>query len=259
MVRRWLIALSLIALCAPAGALATRQFVQEGSLRVAFSGLLLPHSLPRERPAPVTVQLGGSVRTTDGSQPPQLRALSIAVNRAGLVSVAGLPSCSAPELQQTSTEAALRECRDALVGRGSFAAHVDLQGEAVFPARGTVLVFNSSTKGRMKLLLHLYGSSPVRAAFVLPFNIARHSKGKFGTVFSTNIPRLASDLGYVTDIDLTIGRRYRYEGKWRSFMSASCAAPAGFPGAIFELAKATFSFAGGQQLTSRLSSDCKVR
>ena len=188
------------------------------------------------------------MRTTDGSTPPQLREISIAMNRAGLVSVAGLPSCSAAQLQQTSTEAALRECRSALVGRGHFAANVDFPGAPVFPARGAVLVFNSTTRRRASLLLHLYGSSPVRAAFVLPFTISRQSTGRFGTVFSTRLPQLASDRGYVTDIDLTIGRKYLYEGRQRSFISASCAAPAGFPGAIFELAKATFSFAGGQRL-----------
>ena len=179
--------------------------------------------------------------------------------RAGVVSATGLPSCQAPELQQTSTEAALALYRGALVGRGHFAAHVDFPGAPVFPARGTVLVFNSSTKNRPGLLLHLYGSSPVRAAFVLPFRITRRSEGKFGTVFTTHIPRLASDKGYVTDIDLSLGRKYRYRGSERSFISASCAAPAGFTGAFYELAKATFAFAGGQKLTSRLPGDCKVR
>jgi hypothetical protein len=255
--RRLAIAAVLLA-CLPAGATAARQFVQQGTLRVAFDARLLPHALPREREAPVTVQLVGAVRTTDGSTPPQLRRISIAMNRAGIVSVAGLPSCRASTLQQTSTEAALAECRDALVGRGHFSANVDFPGVA-FPARGTVLVFNSSTRKQAGLVLHLYGSSPVRAAFVLPFEIERKSKGKFGTVFSTRIPQLASDQGYVTDIDLTIGREYRYQGSERSFISASCAAPAGFTGAVYELAKATFSFAGGTQLTSRLPGDCKVR
>lgn len=256
--RRLAIAAVLLA-CLPAGVAAARQFVQQGTLRVAFEARLLPHALPRERNAPVTVQLAGAVRTTDGSTPPQLRTISIAMNRAGVVSATGLPSCQAPELQQTSTEAALAECRGALVGRGHFAAHVNFPGAPVFPARGAVLVFNSSTKNRPGLLLHLYGSSPVRAAFVLPFRITRSSEGKFGTVFSTHIPRLASDQGYVTDIDLTLGRKYRYQGSERSFISASCAAPAGFPGAFFELAKATFTFAGGQKLISRLPGDCKVR
>jgi hypothetical protein len=256
--RRLAIAAALLA-CLPAGVAAARQFVQQGTLRVAFEAKLLPHALPRERNAPVTVHLAGAIRTTDGSTPPQLREISIAMNRAGVVSAKGLPSCQAPQLQQTSTEAALATCRGALVGRGHFAANVDFSGTAVFPARGTVLVFNRSTKNRPGLLLHLYGSSPVRAAFVLPFRITRKSEGKFGTVFTTHIPRLASDKGYVTDIDLSIGRRYRYRGSERGFISASCAAPAGFPGAFYELAKATFTFAGGQKLTSRLPGDCKVR
>jgi len=256
--RRLAIAAVLLA-CLPAGVAAARQFVQQGTLRVAFEAQLLPHALPRERNAPVTVHLSGAIRTTDGSTPPQLREISIAMNRAGVVSATGLPSCQAPELQQTSTEAALALCRGALVGRGHFAAHVDFPGAPVFPARGTVLVFNSSTKNRPGLLLHLYGSSPVRAAFVLPFRITRRSEGKFGTVFTTHIPRLASDKGYVTDIDLSLGRKYRYRGSERSFISASCAAPAGFTGAFYELAKATFAFAGGQKLTSRLPGDCKVR
>jgi hypothetical protein len=256
--RRLAIASVLLA-CLPAGLAAARQFVQQGTLRVAFEAQLLPHALPRERNAPATVHLSGAIRTTDGSTPPQLREISIAMNRAGIVSTTGLPSCQAPELQQTSTEAALAECHDALVGRGHFAANVNFPGAPVFPARGTVLVFNSSTKNRPGLLLHLYGSSPVRAAFVLPFRITRNEQGKFGTIFTTRIPRLASDKGYVTDIDLSIGRKYRYQGASRSFISASCAAPAGFPGAFYELAKATFTFAGGQKLTSRLPGDCKVR
>ncbi len=256
--RRFAIAAVLLA-CLPAGVAGARQFVQQGTLRVAFEAKLLPHALPRERNAPVTVHLAGAIRTTDGSTPPQLREISIAMNRAGIVSVAGLPSCEAPVLQQTSTEAALAVCRGALVGRGHFAANVDFSGSPVFPARGTVLVFNSSTKNRPGLLLHLYGSSPVRAAFVLPFRITRRSGGKFGTVFTTHIPRLASDKGYVTDIDLAIGRKYRYKGAQRSFISASCAAPAGFNVVPYELARATFTFAGNQKLTSRLPGDCKVR
>lgn len=256
--RRLAIAAVLL-ICLPAGVAAARQFVQQGTLRVAFEAKLLPHALPRERNAPVIVHLAGAIRTTDGSAPPQLREISIAMNRAGVVSAKGLPSCQAPQLQQTSTEAALAVCRGALVGRGHFAANVDFSGSPVFPARGTVLVFNSSTRNRPGLLLHLYGSSPVRAAFVLPFRIARKSEGKFGTVFTTHIPRIASDKGYVTDIDLTIGRKYNYQGSQRSFISASCAAPAGFTVVPYELARATFTFASDQKLTSRLPGDCKVR
>jgi len=256
--RRLAVAAVLLA-CLPLGVASARQFVQKGNLRVAFEARLLPHSLPRERAAPVKVQLSGAIRTTDGSAPPPLREISIAMNRAGIVSVAGLPSCRASELQQTSSEAALGLCRSALVGSGSFAANVNFPGTPIFPARGRVLVFNSSTKNGPGLLLHLYGASPVRAAFVLPFRITRERSGKFGTVFSTRIPELASDRGFVTDIELEIGRQYSFRGHRRSFISASCAAPAGFSEVPYELAKATFSFAGGQHLITHLPGDCRVR
>jgi hypothetical protein len=207
----------------------------------------------------VTVRLDGSVGTVDGSRPPQLREISVAMNRAGRLSVAGLPTCAASLLQQTSSAAALDLCRSALVGHGRFVAKVDFPNAPLIPAQGKVLAFNSRIAGRPGMLLHLYGTSPVRAAFVLPIEIERRSHGEFGTVFSTRIPLLASDLGYVTDIELAIGRRYRYAGKRRSFLSASCAAPAGFPGAVYQLARTTFTFAEGTKLTSRLTRDCKVR
>jgi hypothetical protein len=257
--RRQITAAALALTALACAGTAQGELVQEGNLRVSFSGSLLPRALPRSRPAPVTVRLSGQVGTVDGSRPPQLRKISIAVNRAGQVSMAGLPTCTAPVLQQTSTEAALALCRPALVGHGHFAVNVDLPNTSLIPAHGQVLVFNTRSGGRSGLLLHLYGSSPVRATFVLPFEVSRHSQGRFGTVFSTKIPRIASDLGYVTDLDLTIGRRYRYAGKRRSFLSASCAAPAGFPGAIFELARGTFTFSGGQRLITSLESNCKVR
>jgi hypothetical protein len=257
---RRLVISAVLAIVVLTGAVAARgELIQQGSLRVHFNGQLRPRALPREHAAPVTVSLEGAVSTSDGTRPPQLREMSIAVNRAGVVSSTGLPTCSAPQLQQTSTEAALRICRPALVGSGHFAANVDFPGAPLIPASGEILAFNARLHGRPGMLLHLYGSTPVRAAFVLPFEISHRRNGQYGAVFSTKIPELASDLGYVTEIEMKIGRNYNYKGQRRSFLSASCAAPVGFPGGVFPLAKATFSFANGQRLTTGLSRDCKVR
>jgi hypothetical protein len=233
--------------------------LQKESLRVEFDASVAPRSLPRERPAPVTVRLGGAIRTVDGSSPPALRELSIDFNRAGRLSVEGLPTCTANRLQQTTTEAALAACRGALVGHGSFGVDVDFPGAPVIPAHGKVLVFNALVHGRPGMLLHLYGSRPVRAAFVLPFVVSHLRQGKFGTAFSTRIPELASGLGHVTELKLQIGRRYGFEGKRRSVLSARCAAPEGFSAGIFELARARFSFADGRVVTGGLTRDCRVR
>jgi hypothetical protein len=257
--RRLAISVALVLAALVVAAAAQGELSQKGNLRVSFNSQFLPRVLPRDRAAPISVSIEGKVGTVDGAAPPPLREISVAVNRAGLVFVRGLPRCIAADLQQTSTEAALALCRGALVGQGSFAAHVEFPGALQIPAHGRVLAFNSGSLRHPEMLLHLYGSSPVQATFILPFKISHRSQGKFGNVFSTRIPKIAANLGYVTDLNLTLGRRYRYAGKRRSFLSASCAAPAGFTGAPFELARATFTFADDHQLTTGVARDCKVR
>ena len=232
---------------------------QSGDLRVGFDGSFTPHALPRDHLAPIRVHLGGSIRTVDGSRPPQLRRMVVEINREGRLFTRGLPACSAGLLQATTTQAALEACRGALVGRGSFVANVDFPGLATFPAHGEMLSFNGRAHGRPALLMHFYVSTPVQATLVIPFKISHRTKGEFGTVLTARIPILAGDQGYITDIGLTIGRQFRFGGSPRSLISASCAAPAGFNGAVFEFAKGSFYFANGQKLSTSLTRDCRVR
>jgi hypothetical protein len=78
-------------------------------------------------------------------------------------------------------------------------------------------------------------------------------------VLSTTIPTLAGGVGSVTDLALRIGRRYRDHGTPRSYISASCAAPPGFPGAVFSFARGSFFFAGGKKAVATLTRVCRVR
>jgi hypothetical protein len=253
------LAITALLLSIATAAAARGEVFEEHSIRVSFDASIAPHSLPRERPAPVSVKIGGWIRTGDGSRPPALRELTVAVNKAGRISDVGLPICAAAKLQQTTTEAALAACRSALVGHGSFGAHVDFPGAPTIPAQGKVLAFNARIHGRPGMLLHLYGSRPVRAAFVLPFTVSPIHRGRLTTVFSTRIPELASGLGYITELQLELGRQYSFRGKRRSFLSANCAVPAGFSVGIFELAEATFSFADGREVKGTVERDCRVR
>jgi hypothetical protein len=256
--KRRVFALAAVATTLVGGGIAAAELTQHGGLRLSFNGGFTPHALPRDREAPVTVNLSGSVKTVDGSRPPQLRRMSIAVNRYGRISTVGLPTCLPGTLEATSSDAALERCRGALVGYGRFGANVDFP-DLVFPVEGRMLAFNSRTAGRPAIALHVHGSNPVEATVVLIFRISHPQRGRFGTVLSTRIPRIAADLGYVTDLSLTFGRRYRHRGEPRSFISARCAAPAGFPGALFSFARGSFAFAGGKTLTTTLARDCRVR
>ncbi len=252
------IAVGLIAIALVGAAFAQAEIEQVGNVRVRFDGGITPRSLPRDRAVPVTVSLKGRISTTDGSHPPPLRRLELGLNRAGEVSSRGLPTCSAPQLQSTSGAEALRQCKSALVGNGSFAADVTATANPV-PARGRILVFNAAKHGKPGLLLHLYGTTPIRATLVLPLELQRRSQGQFGTVLTTEVPKLAGGVGAITQMSLEIGRVYKVDGQRRGYVSASCAAPAGFTGAPFTLARGKFSFADGRVLTIDLNRSCKVR
>lgn len=256
---RLLIPLSLVILALLGSALAQAELSQDGNVRISFSGDFSPHALPRDRLAPVAVDIQGAIGTTDGSHPPAVRRLEIALNRNGKLSTEGLPACSGPRLQSTSTEEALARCRSALVGQGHFGAEVEFGSDAPVAATGRLLAFYGKASGGPALLLHLYVTTPVQTTFVLPLAISHRAKGKYGTVLSAKIPTLAGGLGSVTKIDLTIKRNYTYHGQPRSFVSASCPAPAGFPGAPFTLARGSFYFAGGKKIETTLARDCRVR
>jgi hypothetical protein len=257
--RRHLIIPALLAIAALLGAgVARGELSQNGDLRISFKGGFSPHSLPRDRPAPVTVSLQGAISTTDGSHPPPVRRVEFALNSNGRLSTEGLPTCSSGLLQSTTTRAAIARCRPALVGHGRFGANVEFGNFSSFPAEGALLAFNGEHDGKPALLLHLYGTVPVRVTFVLPLVIS-HTKGQFGTVLSAKIPTLAGGVGSVTALKLEIGRNYTYRGQPRSYLSASCAAPAGFPGAVFPFARGSFQFADGRKLDTTLTRDCHVR
>lgn len=258
--KRRLTALSTLAALVALGAgIARGELAQNGDLIVSLQGRVTPHALPRERLAPVQLHVDGSIRTTTGARPPRLRQFSIALNSAGQISTVGLPTCTTGELQQTTTKEALNRCRGALVGRGHFEARVSFPTVAPFPADGTLLAFNGRSKGQPAIIMHTYGAKPVQLTFVLPLTISRSANGKFGTLLSAKFPTIADESGYVTGVKFTIGRTYRYKGQTRSYLSASCAAPAGFPGAVFPFARGTFDFVTGQRLTTTLTRDCLVR
>jgi hypothetical protein len=259
MPRRLLLAMLLLVFALLGSSVASGELSQVGNLRISFRGNFSPRSLPRDRLAPVTVDVEGAISTTDGSHPPPVRQIEIGLNSNGRLSTVGLPACNSPTLQSTSTKTAIERCGGSLVGRGHFAADVQFSSSSPVPATGTLLAFYGKQGGHRALLLHLYATTPVQVTFVLPLKILHRSKGKFGTILAAKIPTLAGGLGSVTRIDLKLGREYTFRGRPRSFLSASCAAPRGFPGAVFTLARGSFSFADGRRLETTLARNCRVR
>ena len=88
----------------------TPTLAQKGTLRVAFGRKAQPQLPAQKGAAPVAVSLGTKFSTTDGSTPPQLRTISIAINREGRIDRTGLPVCDIHRIQPSTNQAALAAC-----------------------------------------------------------------------------------------------------------------------------------------------------
>jgi hypothetical protein len=240
--------------CIPAQA----EVNEQGHLITTFNGGLSPTTLPRESVAPVAVNVGGTFKTNAGKPLPQLRTISVAINGAGVLDSTGLPVCRIGSIQP-ATEANAREiCGKSIVGNGRVTVGVHLENQPPFSVDANLLAFNGPVEHGHKLILaQVYAQNPP-GAFVLTFKL-KEQPGLFGTVMSTKLPHGAQGWAYLTDFEMTLHRQYRYRGKAHSFVSAACAAPAGFPGAVFPLAKANYGFANGQHMRTTIVRSCKVK
>jgi hypothetical protein len=255
--RRRLVTLALLLTAAGAlAAVARAEVIQSGDVRVNFHAGFSPKTLPRERPAPISVEFQGRISSTDGSHPPALQQLRVELNSAGQIDTRGLPTCRTAILQSTSSAAALRTCGSALVGKGTFVAQLPVAQDLL--VGGQALVFNGTVNGRPALLIHIYISNPLQLTLVIPIQISSQ-EGQFGTVLTTNVPKLAGGSGSIVELQLKIGRRFDSGGEQRSYLSAACAAPAGFPGAVFPFVRSSFSFSDGRSMHTVLTRSCKVR
>lgn len=247
----------LLCLCASAQAVIS----QGEGVRVAVEAKLSPRSLPRVGAAPISVSVSGKVSATEeGATPPQLRRLSIEINKQGRFETKGLATCNRSQIQPATDARALAACRPALVGHGSFDAYIYLSGASPYPAHGHLLLFNARPKGVPLLYGHIYISKPVASSFIINFEISHSSKGRFGTVLSANLARDLGSRRSLTGIDLTLSRRYAYAGRRRSFLSAGCPAPKGISKMVpFPLVRTNFAFAGGANVSQTLIETCKAR
>jgi hypothetical protein len=248
------VAVALVLLIVP---LARAELTERGDLFVRFKGGIAPSALPRTKLAPIAVSVAGTVKTLSGERPPALRRIRIELNRGGRLDPHGLPACRYGQLVAASPSRALALCRDALVGEGAYDAKTAFPEQKTFPSEGHILAFNAVYEGHSAILAHVYGHAPVPISRIIVFRI-RHTGGTFGTVLIGNLPDAVNHYGYVIGLSLRLFRRFDFHGRQRSYLSAACNAPAGFPSAVFPFARASMSFADGRTLSSTLTRSCRV-
>jgi hypothetical protein len=236
-------------------ALTLAEVSQRRGVRVSVDGKLVPSRLPRQGVAPVSIAVSVKLGATTATAPPQLRTLTIAINRHGHLSYLGLPRCRLGRIDPSTTGEARAACRNSLVGEGHFSADVHLPEQSPFPSQGKVLAFNGTLNGRPVVFAHIYGTKPVPTSYVLPFTIGT-SGGAFGTVLTTSLPRVTGDWGFVTGISMSFDRRFG--SSKHGFLSAGCPAPKGLFRAAFPLMRVGFGFDDGLNLASTVTKTCSA-
>ncbi len=238
--------------------LAKATVVQEGNLRITVLSQVQPYKLPRTGTAPIAVFVSGHLQAPHGGIPAQLQQMTVDVNKHGLLQSKGLPTCKLSQLQPASTERALANCGDAVVGSGQFWAHIVLPDQGAYGTHGRLLIFNGRQGGKSVLFVHIFTANPFFSSFVIPFAIRHVSKGAYGTELSASFPHALGDWGYVDRIKLTLKRKYTYKGKQLSYFNSGCPALKGAKRAVFPLALASFKFAEGLSLSAKVEKACAV-
>jgi hypothetical protein len=192
-------------------------------IKFTFSAHFTPKKLPKRLWADAGVRVDTKVSMEDGSQPPALKELVLELDRNVGIDARGLPVCRHQLLEDDDIQGAEMDCKDALVGAGQAEFEIAFPEQSPFPAPSEVLAFNAGTAaGKTRLLLHAYLGAPVSAAVVIPVEISKVSKGRFGLEAVAKVPKVAGGNGSITSFSLSLNRKFTYKGKKQSYLLAKC-------------------------------------
>lgn len=223
-----------------------------GNIIVVANGGFTPTTLPKRENAPIKLYGNAKFSTADGTRPSPLRQIEIEFDKHGEVETRGLPKCTKAKLVATTTAAARRNCRGAIIGKGFGTALVELPEQRGIRASSPLTLFNGPrVHGNPSVLGHAHLDYPAPTTYVILIEIERIHNGRYGFRTVADFPRIANDYGSPLSGHLTIGREWKYKGKTLSYANAHCA-----DGRL--QAKAAFSFKDGSFVEGTVFRPCKV-
>lgn len=222
---------------------------------ITFDSKIFPRILPRFRSIPVTIRIDGHVKARSGREPAPLTKIELAINRAASLFRRGLPICDISSIDPSSSAEALAACSGSQIGYGRIKAESKFPGQPHFFFNGRAALFNGRLQdGRPAILIHVFNAKPP-SSFIFPFVISKRH-GLYGTVLTADAR--ISRWSRITEFKLVLNRTYRYRGRRRSYLSASCPAPKGFSVGISPFVQATLRFGDGTKSEIAMVSSCRV-
>jgi hypothetical protein len=226
--------------------------VSVGDLELTVGGDVSPTTLPKTELAPIGLHAEGKLASLDGSPLPPLERIVLDSSRGGVVNAVGLPACSYDKLRATSTEAAVKACPEAIVGRGKAEVEVAFPEQAPFDAVGPIVFFNGGVRGgTTTIYAHAYVSVPAPTAVIVTVKATKENDGPYGLHTVATVPLIAGGAGAVKSFEVSIHRLFTYRGEKESFLEARCE-----EGRF--LAKVEFALRDGDKLAGSVIRRCQV-
>lgn len=227
--------------------------VQVGNLKLTFNGGITPTKLPKNKLAPIKLNVSGKFATVDGTHPPALKQFIVETDKNGGIDAKGYPTCKAGKLEARTTTEAKKACPDSIVGEGNTDVEVLFPESKPLPIKSKLVAFNGGIKGgKTQILIHAYLSNPIAAAIVTDVKVSKVSNGKYGLKSLATVPVIAGGDGSVTSFDLTIDKKYKVGKKQKSYLLAKCPT-----GSLFAQGEAVF--ADGTKAKGAVTRPCQPK
>lgn len=217
-----LLAIAALTACATLAGAAHAARLQVEDLVLTADGAFTPRTLPRKSFAPIDFKGWADVKRLGGGVPDALRKVVLDFDRDGRLATRGLPTCDPALLEEATPEEARARCRSAIVGTGHVEALIASEGGATIKAASLLTLFNGPPEGgHPTVILHARTTVPAVQNFAITIPITRR-RGSFRYQATVEVPPIAAGRGALTHVDIAVGRRYRFAGKKRSYVSARC-------------------------------------
>jgi hypothetical protein len=215
---------ALVAIAIPASAALARETATgpDGNTQ-SIEASVAPKALYGKTASPATLNVEVKTGKSDGGvpSPPVHDVIDFDQNLS--ITTKGLPTCTASQLQNTTTEAAEQVCAKAKIGTGSATTLLPLSVLYTEPTK--VTAFNGAPQGgKPVVLLHAYGTTPLQTTLVLVGTVSNYGKEGYGPRLDVSIPAIAGGAGVITDFKVKIQKSWTYKGKKMSFINAKCPA-----------------------------------
>ncbi|MGE5280834.1 MAG: hypothetical protein ACM3N0_00670 [Chloroflexota bacterium] len=230
--------------------------LQTGNLFVVANGGFAPRKLPRRAFAPIHFKGHLEIRAVDGGIPEQLKQLVIDFDRDGRLSTKGLPICDPELLREATPEEARALCGRAVVGRGRLWVMFALPGQSPQRVGSLLTLFNGPREnGHPTAILQARIDQPFTEVYDLTIPIKKR-RGAYRYRATLNLPPIAGGYGAITHVNVDLGRRWRFAGEPRSYISARCS-----DGILSTNGRLTFATAeeGDTVIESSVDKGCAAR